>query len=207
MYASTRVMHARLSRLDDAVRVLKRVTAILNEKAGTNYRVSVNLGNEPGMVLISGRYDHLDKLEAARKLMRTDPDIALAMRLGDDLFLHGHENEFDHIEKVHTPAGEPKEWVSVRVGHCAAGKRNEALAKGVEIANCMSKILGVKVGFASAITGDLNRAMLVCNADTLLELEKDGEKLEANEEYQKLIASAQSLFDSGVTTRSIWQRV
>lgn len=207
MYASTRVMHARVSRLGDAIRIVKLIAERLNSQLGTNYRASVNLGNEAGMVLLAGNYEHLKEIEKVRETLWKDPDIAAALRFSEEVFQHGAGSTFDHIEKVHQSSGDHKDWVTVKTRRSKPGMRREAVTVGVELAKYMSELLKHPIGFATAITGDLNRALWIGNSDSLADLERDGQILVNDKGYSELIQKVHTVFDAGTQVRSIWQRV
>ena len=205
MYGDTRFLHAHLSRIQDAVLIAKKVAALLNEKAGTRFRVGGALGTRPGILAVTSAIETTEQLEHIRQLMWSDPDVGAAMRFADDLFYHGEGEELDVIEMRHVTTGVEKEWTSAFRTRCKPGHRAQAIDLGIHAAGVMSKIIGAPVGFSTAVTGDLLRARFHSDFSSLADVAKANAALQGSADFMKLFHAAESAFDANVMHRTIWQ--
>lgn len=83
-------------------------------------------------------------------------------------------------------------------GDVASGKLNEAAAYLGKYAETIKKITGHDVQVLGEV-GELNKVMTVTTYDSLADMEKTIEDCWSNEEYRKLMDSAQGLFENAET--------
>ena len=159
------------------------------------------------MISMAATYEHLKDLEKVRAAMWSDAEIGRLMHFAGEVLVPGHENERDSIHEVRLEGGERKEWVIAKTVRCLPGHRLEAAAAGVELAQLMSVILGSKIGFATAVTGDLSRCIMLGNFASLDALETGRKKLFSNADYNKALKDASTIFNGDTQRLSIWQRV
>lgn len=83
-------------------------------------------------------------------------------------------------------------------GDVASGKLNEAAAFLQKYADGIKKLSGHDVQILGEV-GELNKVMTVTTYDSLADMEKTIDDLWGNEEYRKLMDSAEGLFENAET--------
>jgi hypothetical protein len=203
VYRTTRRIHTHPSQLQQALALVGDVVKLVNERHGGNLGIAVNVGGDPGALVIVGTYEHLSDYEAMRAATVADTDIQ-ALVAGNTNTASSIE---DTISKVLVPGGEPKGWVIANAARMHMPRVVEAIGLGVEIAEYVTKLTGVPVSFSNATTGDRSRVMWSSTADSMADIEALGDQTEGDAGYLDFFARSAGLFVDGSLHASIWQRV
>jgi hypothetical protein len=203
VYRTTRRIQTHPSQLQQALGVVGNVVKLANERHGGNLAIAVNVGGNPGALLVVGHYEHLSDYEAMRAGMAGDSDIQ-AVIAGAGTLSSSME---DTIAKVLVPGGEPKGWVIANAARMHMPRVVEALTLGVEIAEYVTKLTGIPVSFSNATTGDRSRVLWSSSVGSMADLEVLSDQTEGDAGYLDFFARAAGIFVDGSLNASIWQRV
>ena len=201
MYRSTRRLQGHAADLPQIVAVAQAVVRRANERHGGSLVVSVNVGSDPGLVVVTGSYDHLADYQKMRAGIMGDNEIQVIARTGVATSVQ------DTLSKVIVPGGEPMGWVVANQARMHMPKIVPAMAFGVEVAQYVTKLTGRPVSFSYAITGDQSRVLWASFAKDMADIEAVNDKIEADAGYMNLFARAEGLYVDGSLSASIWQRV
>jgi hypothetical protein len=203
VYRTTRIIRTHPSQIQQAVGLVGDVVKLVNERHGGNLGMAVNVGGDPGALVVVGTFEHLSDYEAMRAGMAADTDIQ-ALVTGNANPASSME---DTISKVLVPGGGPKGWVIANTARMHMPRVVEAITFGVEIAEYVTKLTGVPVSFSNATTGDRSRVMWSSTADSMAEIEALGDQTEGDAGYLDFFARSAGLYVDGSLNASIWQRV
>lgn len=201
MYMTSRTLHAHPTRLPDAMSFLGYVVDRLNSEHGASMGYSVQVGNDPTALAVTGPWETLGAYEAARASMAADGELQSAIRVAGELFTSAE----DAIGQVLLPPGERgavAETNGVKIHMPAAFA---AIEFALEVSEFAARKLERPIGLMQAVTGDRSRLMFLAYGDDLDDLAQTDAELNADSEYQEFYKRSEGLMVPGTLERNFWQ--
>ncbi len=206
MYIATRARRINQARGRAAIAAAVEAGARASAVTGREVFVWSSIFSAEGpTVSWSVRVEHLADAIAADDALFADEGFAQWVEDNDGLFAGPSSDLISQV--VHgAPTGPPKTYVQATRAVCANGSIGEAMGIGVELAEAATRITGVPVMFATAVTGTYAAVGWLSSVDELAEVEAANASLVADEEWLKLIDRAGHAFAPG-TSSSILRRL
>ena len=206
MYVVSRLLRARtLAALADATGVVTEAINHLRKEHDVDLGAAVEYGGDGLAIGINGVYEHLADYDTFRSAMVLDEDFGKILQAGEGLFAETVE---DTIWKLRIPPGEERHrFMVVNQANLVLEQVAEAMAFAAEVSATISEITGTPVGLATAQTGDRSRIVWVSYGETLDELERNEETMEANDEYLDLYKRSAGLVVPNTLEEHLWARI
>lgn len=202
MFRSSRRLDGHGGQLQQRLALTMSVIERVNTKHGGQMSCSVQVGGDPGAIFVIGNYEHLADYEKLRASIAGDSDLQMMMAGGAAM----STSVQDTISRVIVPSGEPKGWVTVNAARMHMPRIVDAMTMGVEIAEYVTKLTGMQVGFSVAMTGDVSRVLWSMFVDDLAAVEAVEETTQNDPGYMELFARTDGLYVDGSLVAAIHQR-
>jgi len=203
MYVSSRNLHVTsMASVPQAVAFVNHVVSLLNDKHGGQFGVGTQLGGDPSIIGVLGRYESLADYERIGLGMAEDPEIGAAIQLGSHMFAPG---TVDGLWNLRMPAGEPDAYSTVTSTRIELARINDAMSFATEVSTTITSITGRPVGLATAVTGDRARIAWVGYNSSLAALEAESDLLESNDDYLDLFKRAEGLVVPNTLENVLWR--
>lgn len=203
MYVSARKITAANGRMEDATAFATMLTQRINEKLGSDLGLAVEVGGDPNVLWLNGRWDSLGDFQKFNEGFYADPQLVAAAAITDSVA----SITSDQINRMHRAPGDRNAYAVVSRGRIQMENFISAMAFMEELAELATSVGGVETGIALPVTGDRYEAIFVQFAASMQELQDLDEKLFASEDYLAMFAKAsqymESRFDSVFAQRII----
>jgi len=203
MYVSARKITAANGRMEDATAFATMLTQRINEKLGSDLGLAVEVGGDPNVLWLNGRWDSLGDFQKFNEGFYADPQLVAAAAITDSVA----SVTSDQINRMHRAPGDRNAYAVLSRGRIQMENFVSAMAFMDELAELASSVGGVETGIALPVTGDRYEAIFVQFAASMQELQDLDEKLFASEDYLAMFAKAsqymESRFDSVFAQRII----
>ena len=203
MYVSARKITAANGRMEDATAFATMLTQRINEKLGSDLGLAVEVGGDPNVLWLNGRWDSLGDFQKFNEGFYADPQLVAAAAITDSVA----SVTSDQINRMHRAPGDRNAYAVVSRGRIQMENFVSAMAFIEELAELATSVGGVETGIALPVTGDRYEAIFVQFAASMQELQDLDEKLFASEDYLAMFAKAsqymESRFDSVFAQRII----
>tara|TARA_B100000676_G_scaffold306899_1_gene364098 strand:- start:92 stop:703 length:612 start_codon:yes stop_codon:yes gene_type:complete len=203
MYVSARKITAANGRMEDATAFATMLTQRINEKLGSDLGLAVEVGGDPNVLWLNGRWDSLGDFQKFNEGFYADPQLVAAAAITDSVA----SITSDQINRMHRAPGDRNAYAVVSRGRIQMENFVSAMAFMEELAELATSVGGVETGIALPVTGDRYEAIFVQFAASMQELQDLDEKLFASEDYLAMFAKAsqymESRFDSVFAQRII----
>tara|TARA_B100000123_G_scaffold122121_1_gene90177 strand:- start:9 stop:620 length:612 start_codon:yes stop_codon:yes gene_type:complete len=203
MYVSARKITAANGRMEDATAFATMLTQRINEKLGSDLGLAVEVGGDPNVLWLNGRWDSLGDFQKFNEGFYADPQLVAAAAITDSVA----SVTSDQINRMHRAPGDRNAYAVVSRGRIQMENFVSAMAFMEELAELATSVGGVETGIALPVTGDRYEAIFVQFAASMQELQDLDEKLFASEDYLAMFAKAsqymESRFDSVFAQRII----
>ncbi len=203
MYVSARKITAANGRMEDATAFATMLTQRINEKLGSDLGLAVEVGGDPNVLWLNGRWDSLGDFQKFNEGFYADPQLVAAAAITDSVA----SVTSDQINRMHRAPGDRNAYAVVSRGRIQMENFISAMAFMEELAELATSVGGVETGIALPVTGDRYEAIFVQFAASMQELQDLDEKLFASEDYLAMFAKAsqymESRFDSVFAQRII----
>ena len=203
MYVSARKITAANGRMEDATAFATMLTQRINEKLGSDLGLAVEVGGDPNVLWLNGRWESLGDLQKFNEAFYADPQLVAAAAVTDSVA----SVTSDQINRMHRAPGDRNAYAVVSRGRIQMENFVSAMAFMEELAELATSVGGVETGIALPVTGDRYEAIFVQFAASMQELQDLDEKLFASEDYLAMFAKAsqymESRFDSVFAQRII----
>ena len=203
MYVSARKITATNGRMEDATAFATMLTQRINEKLGSDLGLAVEVGGDPNVLWLNGRWDSLGDFQKFNEGFYADPQLVAAAAITDSVA----SITSDQINRMHRAPGDRNAYAVVSRGRIQMENFISAMAFMEELAELATSVGGVETGIALPVTGDRYEAIFVQFAASMQELQDLDEKLFASEDYLAMFAKAsqymESRFDSVFAQRII----
>ena len=203
MYVSARKITAANGRMEDATAFATMLTQRINEKLGSDLGLAVEVGGDPNVLWLNGRWDSLGDFQKFNEGFYADPQLVAAAAITDSVA----SVTSDQINRMHRAPGDRNAYAVVSRGRIQMENFVSAMAFMEELAELATSVGGVETGIALPVTGDRYEAIFVQFAASMQELQDLDEKLFASEDYVAMFAKAsqymESRFDSVFAQRII----
>ena len=203
MYVSARKITATNGRMEDATAFATMLTQRINEKLGSDLGLAVEVGGDPNVLWLNGRWDSLGDFQKFNEGFYADPQLVAAAAITDSVA----SITSDQINRMHRAPGDRNAYAVVSRGRIQMENFVSAMAFMDELAELATSVGGVETGIALPVTGDRYEAIFVQFAASMQELQDLDEKLFASEDYLAMFAKAsqymESRFDSVFAQRII----
>ena len=203
MYVSARKITAANGRMEDATAFATMLTQRINEKLGSDLGLAVEVGGDPNVLWLNGRWDSLGDFQKFNEGFYADPQLVAAAAITGSVA----SITSDQINRMHRAPGDRNAYAVVSRGRIQMENFVSAMAFMEELAELATSVGGVETGIALPVTGDRYEAIFVQFAASMQELQDLDEKLFASEDYLAMFAKAsqymESRFDSVFAQRII----
>jgi len=203
MYVTGRKITAANGRMEDATAFATMLTQRINEKLGSDLGLAVEVGGDPNVLWLNGRWDSLGDFQKFNEGFYADPQLVAAAAITDSVA----SITSDQINRMHRAPGDRNAYAVVSRGRIQMENFVSAMAFMEELAELATSVGGVETGIALPVTGDRYEAIFVQFAASMQELQDLDEKLFASEDYLAMFAKAsqymESRFDSVFAQRII----
>ena len=203
MYVSARKITAANGRMEDATAFATMLTQRINEKLGSDLGLAVEVGGDPNVLWLNGRWDSLGDFQKFNEGFYADPQLVAAAAITDSVA----SVTSDQINRMHRAPGDRNAYAVLSRGRIQMENFVSAMAFMDELAELATSVGGVETGIALPVTGDRYEAIFVQFAASMQELQDLDEKLFASEDYLAMFAKAsqymESRFDSVFAQRII----
>ena len=203
MYVSAKKITAANGRMEDATAFATMLTQRINEKLGSDLGLAVEVGGDPNVLWLNGRWDSLGDFQKFNEGFYADPQLVAAAAITDSVA----SITSDQINRMHRAPGDRNAYAVVSRGRIQMENFVSAMAFMEELAELATSVGGVETGIALPVTGDRYEAIFVQFAASMQELQDLDEKLFASEDYLAMFAKAsqymESRFDSVFAQRII----
>ena len=203
MYVSARKITAANGRMEDATAFATMLTQRINEKLGSDLGLAVEVGGDPNVLWLNGRWDSLGDFQKFNEGFYADPQLVAAAAITDSVA----SVTSDQINRMHRAPGDRNAYAVVSRGRIQMENFVSAMAFMEELAELATSVGVVETGIALPVTGDRYEAIFVQFAASMQELQDLDEKLFASEDYLAMFAKAsqymESRFDSVFAQRII----
>lgn len=202
MYITSRIIKT-TGDMPTAIGFVQYVLGVLNDRHGGEFSAGVQIGGDPSVIGIVGRFEDLEAYGSVRASMMADDELAGAIRMAGHLIAEAQ----DTLWRVHIPAGEPEAYSTVTSVRINLTALTAASTYAAEVAATVSSISGIEVGLSTAVTGDRSRLNWVSFAPDLATIEEVGDKLEASSDYLDLFKQSEGLVVPSSLRATLWQGV
>ena len=203
MYVSARKITAANGRMEDATAFATMLTQRINEKLGSDLGLAVEVGGDPNVLWLNGRWESLGDFQKFNEAFYADPQLVAAAAITDSVAAVTS----DQINRMHRAPGDRNAYAVVSRGRIQMENFVSAMDFMEELAELATSVGGVETGIALPVTGDRYEAIFVQFAASMQELQDLDEKLFASEDYLAMFAKAsqymESRFDSVFAQRII----
>ncbi len=203
MYVSARKITAANGRMEDATAFATMLTQRINEKLGSDLGLAVEVGGDPNVLWLNGRWESLGDFQKFNEAFYADPQLVAAAAITDSVAAVTS----DQINRMHRAPGDRNAYAVVSRGRIQMENFVSAMAFMDELAELATSVGGIETGIALPVTGDRYEAIFVQFASSMQELQDLDEKLFASEDYLAMFAKAsqymESRFDSVFAQRII----
>ena len=203
MYVSARKITAANGRMEDATAFATMLTQRINEKLGSDLGLAIEVGGDPNVLWLNGRWESLGDFQKFNEAFSADPQLVAAAAITDSVA----SVTSDQINRMHRAPGDRNAYAVLSRGRIQMENFVSAMAFMDELAELASSVGGVETGIALPVTGDRYEAIFVQFASSMQELQELDEKLFASEDYLAMFAKAsqymESRFDSVFAQRII----
>ena len=203
MYVSARKITAANGRMEDATAFATMLTQRINEKLGSDLGLAIEVGGDPNVLWLNGRWESLGDFQKFNEAFYADPQLVAAAAITDSVA----SVTSDQINRMHRAPGDRNAYAVLSRGRIQMENFVSAMAFMDELAELASSVGGVETGIALPVTGDRYEAIFVQFASSMQELQELDEKLFASEDYLAMFAKAsqymESRFDSVFVQRII----
>ncbi len=203
MYVSARKITAANGRMEDATAFATMLTQRINEKLGSDLGLAIEVGGDPNVLWLNGRWESLGDFQKFNEAFYADPQLVAAAAITDSVA----SVTSDQINRMHRAPGDRNAYAVLSRGRIQMENFVSAMAFMDELAELASSVGGVETGIALPVTGDRYEAIFVQFASSMQELQELDEKLFASEDYLAMFAKAsqymESRFDSVFAQRII----
>ena len=203
MYVSARKITAANGRMEDATAFATMLTERINEKLGSDLGLAVEVGGDPNVLWLNGRWESLGNFQKFNEAFYADPQLVAAAAITDSVAAVTS----DQINRMHRAPGDRNAYAVVSRGRIQMENFVSAMAFMDELAELATSVGGIETGIALPVTGDRYEAIFVQFASSMQELQDLDEKLFASEDYLAMFAKAsqymESRFDSVFAQRII----
>ena len=203
MYVSARKITAANGRMEDAIAFATMLTQRINEKLGSDLGLAVEVGGDPNVLWLNGRWESLGDFQKFNEAFYADPQLVAAAAVTDSVA----SVTSDQINRMHRAPGDRNAYAVLSRGRIQMENFVSAMAFMDELAELATSVGGVETGIALPVTGDRYEAIFVQFAASMQELQDLDEKLFASEDYLAMFAKAsqymESRFDSVFAQRII----
>ena len=203
MYVSARKITAANGRMEDATAFATMLTQRINEKLGSDLGLAVEVGGDPNVLWLNGRWESLGDFQKFNEAFYADPQLVAAAAITDSVAAVTS----DQINRMHRAPGDRNDYAVVSRGRIQMENFVSAMAFMDELAELATSVGGIETGIALPVTGDRYEAIFVQFASSMQELQDLDEKLFASEDYLAMFAKAsqymESRFDSVFAQRII----
>ena len=203
MYVSARKITAANGRMEDATAFATMLTQRINEKLGSDLGLAVEVGGDPNVLWLNGRWESLGDFQRFNEAFYADPQLVAAAAVTDSVA----SVTSDQINRMHRAPGDRNAYAVLSRGRIQMENFVSAMAFMEELAELATSVGGVETGIALPVTGDRYEAIFVQFAASMQELQDLDEKLFASEDYLAMFAKAsqymESRFDSVFAQRII----
>lgn len=203
MYVSSRNLKAAsAAALPQAVALVDHVIGLLNDKLGGQFGAGVQVGGDPSIIGVLGRYESLADYERIGSELQLDAEITAAVQMGSHLFAPG---TIDGLWNIRMPPNEQNTYSTVTSTRIELARISDAMTFAAEVATTVASITGHAVGLVSAVTGDRSRIAWVSYNESLSELEEQTDNLESNDDYMDLFKRAEGVVVPNSLESVIWR--
>ena len=203
MYVSARKITAANGRMEDATAFATMLTQRINEKLGSDLGLAIEVGGDPNVLWLNGRWESLGDFQKFNEAFYADPQLVAAAAITDSVA----SVTSDQINRMHRAPGDRNAYAVLSRGRIQMENFVSAMAFMEELAELATSVGGVETGIALPVTGDRYEAIFVQFAASMQELQDLDEKLFASEDYLAMFAKAsqymESRFDSVFAQRII----
>ena len=203
MYVSARKITAANGRMEDATAFATMLTQRINEKLGSDLGLAVEVGGDPNVLWLNGRWESLGDFQKFNEAFYADPQLVAAAAVTDSVA----SVTSDQINRMHRAPGDRNAYAVLSRGRIQMENFVSAMAFMDELAELATSVGGVETGIALPVTGDRYEAIFAQFAASMQELQDLDEKLFASEDYLAMFAKAsqymESRFDSVFAQRII----
>ena len=174
-----------------------------DEKLGSDLGLAVEVGGDPNVLWLNGRWESLGDFQKFNEAFYADPQLVAAAAVTDSVA----SVTSDQINRMHRAPGDRNAYAVLSRGRIQMENFVSAMAFMDELAELATSVGGVETGIALPVTGDRYEAIFVQFAASMQELQDLDEKLFASEDYLAMFAKAsqymESRFDSVFAQRII----
>ena len=203
MYVSARKITAVNGRMEDTTAFATMLTQRINEKLGSDLGLAIEVGGDPNVLWLNGRWESLGDFQKFNEAYYSDPQLVAAAAVTDSVA----SVTSDQINRIHRTPGDRNAFAVVSTGRIQMENFVGAMAFMDELAELATSISGIETGIALPVTGDRYEAMFIQFASSMQELQELDEKIFSNEEYLAMFAKAgqymEPRFDSVFAQRII----
>ena len=192
MYVSARKITAANGRMEDATAFATMLTQRINEKLGSDLGLAVEVGGDPNVLWLNGRWESLGDFQKFNEAFYADPQLVAAAAVTDSVA----SVTSDQINRMHRAPGDRNAYAVVSRGRIQMENFVSAMAFMEELAELATSVGGVETGIALPVTGDRYEAIFVQFAASMQELQDLDEKLFASEDYLAMFAKASQYMES-----------
>lgn len=187
-----------------AAQTVTKAVEHLNSTHGAALNAGVQVGGDALAFAVTGMYEKLADYEKLRNAMLADNEFQELLAANGDQFAGEIE---DTIWRSRIEGGEPSTYAQVSTANIELTSVAEAMAFCAEVATTVTSILGRPVGFATAATGLRSRILWVGFADSLDQIESEGDTLESSPDYMDLFKRSGGLIVANSLEQRIWHRI
>ncbi|HVM67014.1 MAG TPA: hypothetical protein VMU14_19255 [Acidimicrobiales bacterium] len=212
MYMFTRRARLSGSDLRDAIAWATEATQRVSQVAGVTVSLWMRqFSPDVGTIAFGTFVPDLATLEAANDKMMVDDGMMRLYEKGNDFILPGSVS--DRLATVIT--GEPDlarpiEYTAVVEATMAAGKLEEGIAVGMEIAQRAAKITSVPTMFLAGTTGNYGSVAWLTGYVNVVELDRAGQALNQDHSFVEFLdKKARGVYNDtpGATTQVVYRRI
>jgi len=191
-----------MAAMPQAVALVNHVVGLINDKHGAQLGAGTQVGGDPTVIGVLGRYESLADYERIGQEMMLDAEITAAVQMGSHFFA---PNTVDGLWSMRMPPNEPSTYSTVNSTQIELAHIGDAMTFAAEVATTVASITGNAVGLATAVTGDRSRIVWVGYNDSLAEIEAQSDQLESNDDYMDLFKRAEGLVVPNTLEATIWR--
>ncbi|RMH69122.1 MAG: hypothetical protein D6683_16355 [Actinomyces sp.] len=207
MYVTSRLLRVSSgAAMPQAVGFVAWLLAHLNDTHHTQFSAGVNVGGDPGVIGVTGRFESLADYQAFIGALAEDAEYRGALGLSGPLFA-GAEDTIWRVRLASDDMDPTLGFSAVDSVRIDLAHMVDAVAFAAECREVVTSITGRPSALVTAVTGARDRLLWVGHASSLAELEQARTELEADEKYLELFKRSEGLFREGSLETVIWQRV
>jgi hypothetical protein len=212
MYMFTRRVRLSGVRLREAIGWATEATQRVSQVAGVNVSLWMRtFSPEVGTIAFGTFVPDLATLEAANDKMMVDDGLMGLYEKGNDFVIPGSVNDrLATIISGQPDAARPIEYTALVDATMAAGKLEDGIAVGIEIAQRAEKITGIPTMFTAGTTGNYGAVSWLTGYVTVSELERAEQALNSDRSFVEFLdKKAKGVYNDtpGTVTQFVYRRI